>query len=243
MTQPKLLELTPDRLQPNPWNTNIVDPINETKLDESVRRNGLFKPVIVREIAGGVYEIIGGEHRWEAAKRVGLQTVPVVNLGTISDEKAKEISIIDNARYGADDVVALSELLKELGSMDDLQIYLPYGDEDLTSIFSSSDIALDELGVDENFEKTEEDDPEPPAAKAPKTHTVMRFKVSLNDAEKITALIAKTQRAQGLNTADDLTNAGDALVHLLVDQFDTKPAAASFELDDIDDLIEKAAAE
>ncbi|WLR90980.1 ParB/RepB/Spo0J family partition protein [Shinella zoogloeoides] len=252
MSQPQLLNLDPQMLTPNPWNTNIVSPDNETKLEESIRRNGLFKPVIVRELpvlklsqpAQPVYEIIGGEHRWQVAKKIGLAQIPVVNLGQIDDKRAKEISVLDNARYGADDTLSFAELLKGLGDVVELQSFLPFGDEDLTTIFSSADIALDDLEIDGNFERAEgeSDAPEPPAAKAPKTHTVMRFKVSLRDAERLTALIARTQKAQGLTDADDLTNAGDALVHLLVDQFEVKASAGAFQLDEIDAALAEVAA-
>lgn len=204
---------------PNEWNTNFVTPENDEKLVESIRRNGLFKPIIVREVAGLVgYQIIGGEHRWGAAKAAGLAEVPIVNLGFIDDQRAKEISVIDNSRYGDDDTIQFAELLKQIGDTDELQSYLPYGDTDLSAIFSSVNIALDDLEFDENFDAAIPDasDPEPVAPKAPKTHAVLRFKVPLKDAERITALIAKTQKEQGFTTEDDLTNAGDALVHLIM---------------------------
>lgn len=47
-------------LSPNPWNTNELTPEAERKLDESIRRNGMFKPIIVRERADGKLEIVGG---------------------------------------------------------------------------------------------------------------------------------------------------------------------------------------
>lgn len=223
---------------PNPWNTNIVSPENDLKLEESIRRNGLFKPIIVREVSGSL-QIIGGEHRWQAAQNVGMVDVPIVNLGPIDDHRAKEIGVIDNSRYGDDDALSFAELLKELGSADDLKTFLPYADDDLTTIFSVSNIALDTLEIDENLQKVDPDDeiPEPAGAKAPKTHTIMRFKVSNKDAELLTALISKTQKAQGLNLSDDLTNAGDAIVYLLSGQFVQPAAQPTIALEDIDDLI------
>lgn len=233
MLQPKLLHIDPDLLAPNTYNTNIVPPQNEAKLEESIRRNGMFKPVLVRELNGS-YEIIGGEHRWQISKRLGINPIPIANFGEISDKQAKEISVLDNLRYGTDDTLPYAELLKSIGEAAELQEFIPFAEDDLALIFSSADIAIDDLGIDENFEQSTEI-PEPPAAKAPKTHTVMRFKVTLGDAEKITALISRTQRAQGLTTADDLTNAGDALVHLLVDQF--TPEVPGITLDEIDDAL------
>lgn len=240
MSQPQLLNLDPEKLIPNGWNTNIVSPDNEAKLEESIKRNGLFKPVVVREVNGSL-EIIGGEHRWSIAKKLGLAEIPVINLGPIDDKRAKEISVLDNARYGADDTLSFAELLKGLGDVGELQSFLPFGDEDLTTIFSSTDIALDDLEIDGNFEAPTTEAPEPPSAKAPKTHTQMRFKVPIRDAERLTALIARTMKAQGFTTEDELTNAGDALVHLLVGQFDTKQAADAFQLDEIDAALAEVA--
>lgn len=242
MSQPKLLNIDPQKLSKNGWNTNIVSPDNEAKLEESIKRNGLFKPVVVRELPSlklsdppqPIYEIIGGEHRWQVAIKLGLKEIPVVNLGAIDDARAKEISVLDNSRYGSDDALAFAELLKGMGDAQELQSFLPHSDEDLTAIFSSIDIALDDLEIDGNFEASDvsDDAPEPPAARAPKTHTQMRFKVSLGDAERMTALIAKTMKAQGFTDNDDLTNAGDALVHLLIGQFATQSAQNS--LDDLE---------
>lgn len=211
-------------LRPSPWNTNIMTPENEAKLEASIKRFGFFRPVVVRELPEAklsnppkpVYEIVGGEHRWEVAKKLGMR-VPIVNLGPISDQEAKEILIADNARYGVDDTLALAEFLKEMGNAEDLQEFLPYTEHDFADIFQSLNIALDDLDIEENFEvETAKEDEAPAAAKAPKTHTIMRFKVPLRDAEKLTALIAQTQKQHGYVDADDLTNAGDALVHVLL---------------------------
>lgn len=238
-------------LRKNPWNTNKVSPEHEAKIRASLQRNGMFKPIIVRQIDGiGGYEIIGGEHRWEQAIELGYSEVPVVNLGPISDKQAKEIGVIDNARYGADDTLSFAELLKELGDVDELQEFLPYGDLDLTAIFSASDIALDALEIDENFESAPESAPEEDEkpAKAPKTHAILRFKVPLGDAERLTALIAQTQKDHGFTTADELTNAGDALVHLLGSYF-TRPAAtpasttASLDADAFNSALDDVLAE
>lgn len=227
-------------LRKNSFNSNKVSVLNEEKIRESIKRNGLFKPIIVRTIPGVPgYEIIGGEHRWEQAQELGYSEVPIANLGDISDSKAKEISVIDNARYGADDTLMFAEILKDIGDLDEISHFLPYGDADLSAIFAATDIALDELEDAPETQETEEI-PDAPAPKPVKTHTVMRFKVSLGDAERLTALIAKTQKDQGLTTADDLTNAGDALVHLLGDKI-AAPAAAMPE--DWDDLLAEIEAE
>lgn len=208
------LELKPSQLRKNSWNTNKVTPENERKIRASLKRNGVFKPIIVRETDEGVYEILGGQHRWEQAIELGLDKLPVFNLGRIDDKRAKEISLADNARYGTDDTIELAELLKTLDT-DELQVFLPYGESDINEIFSSN-IALEELELEEDIEtKLETPDDLEPVVKPAKTHTIMRFKVPIADAERITALIASTQKEYGFTEADELTNVGDALVHIL----------------------------
>lgn len=229
MSPVQYLEVPVADLRPNPFNPNRVGADNEKKIRASIERNGIFKPIIVREVASVAgYEIIGGQHRWEQATALGMKTVPVANLGQISDVRAKEIGVIDNARYGADDTLMLGDILKEIGSADEIQSFLPYGDTDLSAIFSASAISLDDLDVSRDEVKIEPEQPEDaPAPKPTKTHTVMRFKIGLLDAERLTALIARTQKEQGLTTADELTNAGDALVHLLTAAGALNAAAAT----------------
>ncbi len=241
MTYPKPMMLDPVDLEPNPWNTNIVTPENERKLEASIKRLGFFRPVIVREIANSsnretpVYQLLGGEHRAETAVRLGLDKIPVINLGPIDDLQAKEIGIADNARYGVDDAIAFADLIKGMGNAEQLEEFLPYTDSDFADLFASSEIDLDALDLDENFEKdaANELEDEPVQPKAPKTHTIIRFKVANRDAEEVTALIERTKQGQGFTSSDDLTNAGDALVHLLLHGRTTAPTT----LDDVDDLI------
>ena len=215
---PKLLSVHPDRLRANGWNSNFVSPENEIKLTRSLEDLGQFKPIVVRESKDVPsmtdFEILGGEHRWHAARAAKLDGVWIFNLGVVADDMAKRISLADNARYGADDTAALAKLMESIGTADDLQQFLPYTDADISSIFSASVITLDELELPESFDAgalTADTKPE----RLPKTHTIMRFKVPLSDAERITEVITKTQKRQGYDSSDELTNAGDALVHII----------------------------
>jgi ParB-like chromosome segregation protein Spo0J len=201
----------PSSLVPNPWNSNVVSPDNEAKLEESIKRFGMFKPIVVRELDDGSLQIIGGEHRAAAATRLGLKKVPAINLGRISDEKAKEISVVDNGRYGADNALQLAELLDGLGNVEELSSFMPYTEADLASIFSSVNIALDDLDIPD----IDETAPVLPKEKPIQTHQIMRFKVPVDDSSFITDLIERTMKVQKFTESDSLTNAGDALVYLL----------------------------
>lgn len=240
MNAVEYLTVSVDDLRKNTFNSNKVSAQNEEKIRASIERNGLFKPIIVRTVSGVAgYEIIGGEHRWEQAVELGYTDVPIANMGDISDAKAKEISVIDNARYGIDDTLMFADILKDIGGMDEISQFLPYGESDLNAIFNASNIALDDL---DDIPEAEEPDevPEEKAPKPTKTHTIMRFKASLGDAERITALIARTQKDQGFTAGDDLTNAGDAIVFLLGEHL-AKPAAVTPE--NWDDFLDEIEAE
>lgn len=210
--KPSMSEVDINLLAPNPWNTNRVDAANELKLKASFKKFGCYKPIVVRTLDDGGLQILGGEHRWRTARELDYKTVPVVNLGRISDLQAKQVGLADNGRYGEDDTLQLAELLKGMGDMDDILSFLPYANDDLASIFASGDFDLDDLDIPDD---SGSGIPDLPAAKAMQTHQVMRFKVPLEDAPALQKLIEKTMKAQGYTDDDSMTNAGNALVHLL----------------------------
>ena len=64
-------------------------------LSESIKKNGILQPLLVRNISQDSYEIIAGERRFRAAKMAGLETVPVV-IKDFNDNEAIEIALIEN---------------------------------------------------------------------------------------------------------------------------------------------------
>jgi ParB-like chromosome segregation protein Spo0J len=203
--------LDPNLLQANPWNTNVFSPDAERKLTESLKRFGFFKPVLVRELPNGSLEVIGGEHRWQASLSLKYATVPVVNLGRIDDKTAKEISLVDNGRYGNDDALGLAELLGELGDVAELASFMPFETADMERLFSSVQVALDDLELGDEDEK-----PVTPTQLKPRQEfQIMRFKVPIDDAAKVQDAIDKIMKQQKFTEDDSLTNAGHALVHLI----------------------------
>jgi len=208
--RPRTSDMDPRLLQPNPWNSNIVSPDNEAKLDESVRRLGMYKPIVVRELDDGSLQILGGEHRWQSAIRLKLPSIPVCNLGRIDDQRAKEISLIDNSRYGTDDALQLAALLEDLGSPDDLASFMPFSESEFASLTAALTVELDQLDI-----TPADETPTLPAERQIQTHQIMRFKVPVADAGWVTDLIGRTMKTQKFNDDDSLANAGDALVHLL----------------------------
>jgi ParB family chromosome partitioning protein len=201
--------LPPASLHPNPWNPNVVDDENMRRLEASFDRFGIFKPVLIRTLENGDKQIIGGQHRNLIAIARGLESVPVIDLGVLSDTTAQEIGLVDNQRYGEDDTLRLGALLGELGDLSALAGFMPYSDLELQGILASTQIDLDTLDIDDDAAHTRL------SAQAPASHQIMRFKIPKGDAHVVSDAIEAVISAQGYTGSDSLTNAGDALVYLL----------------------------
>jgi ParB-like chromosome segregation protein Spo0J len=68
-----------ERLRPNPYRDfelHPLDPVQVAKLKASIGADGFWASVVARE-AGDGYEIAFGHHRIEAARELGLDTVPI----------------------------------------------------------------------------------------------------------------------------------------------------------------------
>ena len=64
-------------------------------LAESIRTHGIIRPLTVRKLASGYYQIIAGERRWRAARLAGLSEIPVLIIEA-DDRKAMELAMIEN---------------------------------------------------------------------------------------------------------------------------------------------------
>lgn len=69
-------EISVEDLLPNPLNPNMMSDRQFSLLVGNIRATGFTDPVFVRPLGEGKYEIIGGHHRWQAAKVLGMETVP-----------------------------------------------------------------------------------------------------------------------------------------------------------------------
>ncbi len=70
---------------------------DEEKLEElaaSIAEHGLIQPVVLRK-AGKGYEIVAGERRWRAARKVGIKELPCI-IKELTDEENMLLAIIEN---------------------------------------------------------------------------------------------------------------------------------------------------
>ncbi|MCJ7822331.1 MAG: ParB N-terminal domain-containing protein, partial [Armatimonadetes bacterium] len=86
------------------------------KLKRSITEFGFVEPVVVRKEDNTV---IGGHQRLEAAKALGMQTVPVVYVD-VTEAQAKALNLALNKIQGEWDLPKLGDLLEELRDLPDL---------------------------------------------------------------------------------------------------------------------------
>jgi ParB family chromosome partitioning protein len=92
------------------------------ELVDSIRKQGVIQPVIVRP-SNGEYELIAGERRLRAAQDAGLTTIPVIIREVVSNKEAMEIAIIENVLREDLDPIEVAKgynrLIKEFGLTQD----------------------------------------------------------------------------------------------------------------------------
>lgn len=85
-------ELEPNRFQPR----SDFDEAGLGELADSIRSQGVVQPIVVTPKSDGRFTIIAGERRWRAARRAGLDEVPVVIRELESDRQLLEMALVEN---------------------------------------------------------------------------------------------------------------------------------------------------
>ena len=90
-----LREIPIEQITPNPRQPRArIDEERFAELVESVRREGVVQPILVRGIAQG-WELIAGERRWRAAQAAGLTTVPAL-VREADDRTSLALALVEN---------------------------------------------------------------------------------------------------------------------------------------------------
>ncbi|MDQ7012176.1 MAG: ParB/RepB/Spo0J family partition protein [Mariprofundaceae bacterium] len=97
--QVPISKIQPNRFQPRThFDTEVL-----VALTESVRRDGVLMPILLRPLGDG-YELIAGERRWRAAQAAGLHEIPAI-IRDVDDLQALELAIVENEQR--DDLSAI----------------------------------------------------------------------------------------------------------------------------------------
>lgn len=117
-----LREVPIGSITPNPRQPRVsFDEDTMATLTASIKELGVIQPVLVRQIgseAADEYELIAGERRWRAARRAGLQTIPVL-VQTANETHSLEQALVENLHRQdlnvLEEAAAYQQLIEEFG--------------------------------------------------------------------------------------------------------------------------------
>ncbi|MFC4768464.1 nucleoid occlusion protein [Effusibacillus consociatus] len=101
--------IEPNRFQPR----TVFDDERIDELSQTIRTHGLIQPILVRK-NGASYELIAGERRWRAAKKLGFANIPAI-VRELTDTQAASVALIENLQRegltAIEEAVAYQQLL------------------------------------------------------------------------------------------------------------------------------------
>lgn len=139
------LLLSPNDIHPNPFNKNRMGARQFAALKANMAnpKVGFTTPIQVRphpELEGQ-WMVVDGEHRWRAAKDIGYEKVPCINLEEMPDALAKYLMIEANAVHGVTKDEDKKAILEEI--QEDPEFLTMFADLDIWAA-SLTDEAIDD---------------------------------------------------------------------------------------------------
>jgi len=104
-----------DSVSPNNYNPNRQTEQDFELLVNSIREDGFTQPVVAVDVEGKTI-IIDGEHRWRAAKTLGIDEIPVCFV-EMTLEQAKIATLRHNRARGSEDLELAAEVLRDLKNL------------------------------------------------------------------------------------------------------------------------------
>jgi ParB family chromosome partitioning protein len=114
-----IVELDLESIEVNPFQprSNFDDQSLE-ELASSIRELGLIQPITVRKLGFNRFQLVSGERRYRASKKIGLERIPAY-IRIANDQESLEMALVENIqRQDLDPVeIALSyqRLIEEIG--------------------------------------------------------------------------------------------------------------------------------
>lgn len=117
-----ILEVEVDKISANPYQPRqIFDEDQLVDLAESIKEHGVLQPLVVSLTEDG-YELLAGERRLQASKKIGLKTVPVV-IRSATDQEKLELALVENIQRRnlnpLEEAVAYRKLIEEFNLTQD----------------------------------------------------------------------------------------------------------------------------
>jgi ParB-like chromosome segregation protein Spo0J len=156
-------EIALDKMVKADWNYKNEHAELSEKLVSNIKRNGQIENLLVRELDTGFYEVVNGNHRYDALKTLGWEKAIVYDLGKISLAQAQRIAIETNETKFSTDVMALSEIMGEIANSfdrEDLLQTMPYSGKELDNMLDlvnyDFEADSDSAGLGEEMEQKED---------------------------------------------------------------------------------------
>ena len=115
----KIVEISLEEIKKNPYQPRTY--FNEEKLNElkeSIEKNGLLQPIIVKKAVKGYY-IIAGERRYRAFELLGKKEIPAI-IKEMTDEEMMIFAVLENLQR--EDLSALEESESYKNLMDKMSL-------------------------------------------------------------------------------------------------------------------------
>ncbi|KKN56687.1 hypothetical protein LCGC14_0570040 [marine sediment metagenome] len=103
------------KLEVDKYNARHGEWIEDEELIDSIRKQGVILPLVIRKSKKG-YSIICGSRRWNASRKAGLKEVPCI-IRDLSDMDTLALSLQENLQRGNLDSVQTSECIADLWEM------------------------------------------------------------------------------------------------------------------------------
>lgn len=141
------------------WNYKDDDEKKLEKLIANLKHNGQVQNIIVRELGAKKYEVVNGNHRFDALVANGVDGAVCCNLGKISKNAAIRVAVETNETNFDSDSISLARvienILKEF-ELEDVAVTMPYDEEQLAmfqNLIDNNWSAFDRMpeGYDEEF--------------------------------------------------------------------------------------------
>lgn len=91
----EIKQIPVEDIVPNPYQPRTV--FDDEKIDElcqTIRTHGLIQPIVVR-VRDGRYELIAGERRLRATRKLGMERIPAI-VKEFNDSQTASIALIEN---------------------------------------------------------------------------------------------------------------------------------------------------
>lgn len=112
----EIVKIPIDQIIPNRFQPRTI--FDEEKIDElarTIHTHGIIQPIVLRKLENGQYEIIAGERRYRAVKKLGWDSVPAI-IKDMNDKQTASIALIENLQREEltpiEEAIAYNQLLE-----------------------------------------------------------------------------------------------------------------------------------